>query len=65
MSQDGTIAFAQVDTRGSREFEELLTVGEDIVDYGDEAITARGLAVEYGGDLFSEFELPERARSTA
>ena len=59
VSADGTIAFAQVDIRDSREFEELLTVGEDITDYGDENVTADGLVVEYGGDLFSEFELPE------
>jgi RND superfamily putative drug exporter len=59
VSEDGTIAFAQVDIRDSREFEELLTVGEDIIEYGDENVTADGLQVEYGGDLFSEFELPE------
>ena len=59
ISGDGTIAFAQVDIRDSREFEELLAVGEDIVEYGDEHVTADGLVVEYGGDLFSEFELPE------
>jgi putative drug exporter of the RND superfamily len=59
VSADGTIAFAQVDIRDSREFEELLEVGADIVEYGDENVTADGLVVEYGGDLFSEFELPE------
>jgi putative drug exporter of the RND superfamily len=59
VSDDGTIAFAQVDIRDSREFEELLTVGEDIMAYGDENVTTDGLVVEYGGDLFSEFELPE------
>jgi RND superfamily putative drug exporter len=59
VSEDGTIAFAQVDIRDSRQFEELLTVGEDIVEFGDENVTADGLVVEYGGDLFSEFELPE------
>jgi RND superfamily putative drug exporter len=59
VSEDGTIAFAQVDIRDSRQFEELLTVGEDIMEYGDENVDAAGLEVEYGGDLFSEFELPE------
>ena len=59
VSDDGTIAFAQVDIRDSREFEELLVVGEDIMAYGDENVTTDGLVVEYGGDLFSEFELPE------
>jgi RND superfamily putative drug exporter len=59
ISDDGTIAFAQVDIRDSRQFEELLTVGEDIIEYGDENVDAAGLEVEYGGDLFSEFELPE------
>jgi RND superfamily putative drug exporter len=59
ISDDGTIAFAQVDIRDSRQFEELLVVGEDIIEYGDENVDAAGLEVEYGGDLFSEFELPE------
>jgi putative drug exporter of the RND superfamily len=59
VSADGTIAFAQLDIRDSRDFNELTKVGNDIIDKGDELVAVDGLQVEYGGDLFSEFALPE------
>ena len=56
-----TIAFAEISI-GDRPFEELAAIGTDIRDYGDalaEEEPVEGLVVEYGGDLFAEFELPE------
>jgi putative drug exporter of the RND superfamily len=58
VSEDGTIAFSQLDVR-DRPFEELVADGEEIREYGDELPDIEGVEVEYGGDLFSEFELPE------
>ena len=40
-------------------FEELVDDGKDIRDDGDELPPIEGVKIEYGGDLFSEFELPE------
>jgi RND superfamily putative drug exporter len=59
VSEDGTIAFAQLDIRDSRDFEELQKIGIDIRDFGTELELPPGVQIEYGGDLFSEFELPE------
>jgi putative drug exporter of the RND superfamily len=59
ISQDGTIAFAQLDIADTRGFTELQDLGAEIIDYGDSLPAVEGLEVEYGGDLFSEFELPE------
>ena len=61
INPDGTIAFAEISI-GDRPFEELAAIGNDIRDYGDglaEEAPVEGLVVEYGGDLFAEFELPE------
>jgi len=58
---ENQIAYAQLDV-SDRPFEELADVGEAIRDYGDELNEAHpidGLEIEYGGDLFGEFELPE------
>jgi RND superfamily putative drug exporter len=59
VSEDGTIAFAQLDIRDSRDFNQLTELGGEIIDYGDDANTVEDLQIEYGGDLFAEFELPE------
>jgi putative drug exporter of the RND superfamily len=59
VSQDGTIAFAQVDIADTRTFTELNEIGDDIIEQGEELNTVDGLEIEYGGDLFAEFELPE------
>jgi putative drug exporter of the RND superfamily len=58
VSEDGTIAFVQLDV-ADRPFEDLVADGKDIRDFGDELPEIEGVQVEYGGDLFSEFELPE------
>ena len=58
VSADGTINFAQLDV-ADRGFEEVVALGEDIVEYADTLPPVEGLQIEYGGDIFSEFELPE------
>src|SRR6478735_2024637 len=59
ISQTGNIAFAQLDIADTRTFTELTDIGNDIVDKGEELNTVDGLEIQYGGDLFSTFELPE------
>jgi RND superfamily putative drug exporter len=59
ISADGKIAFAQLDIADTRSFEELQVVGQDIIDYGDSLPAVDGLEIEYGGDLFAEFTMPE------
>ncbi len=59
VSVDGLIAFAQLDIRDSRTFTELQDVGNEIREFGEAVAMPDGLEVEYGGDLFAEFELPE------
>ncbi len=58
VSADGTINFAQLDV-ADRGFEEVTALGEEIVEYADSLPPVDGLQIEYGGDIFSEFELPE------
>ena len=58
ISEDGTIAFTQLDVR-DRSFTEVTDLGTAIEDFGEEQATVEGVQVEYGGDLFGEFELPE------
>jgi RND superfamily putative drug exporter len=58
VSPDGTIAFAQLDIR-DRGFTEVTELGTEIEEYGESLPAVQGLTVEYGGDIFSEFELPE------
>ncbi|MBA3280802.1 MAG: MMPL family transporter [Acidimicrobiia bacterium] len=58
VSEDGTIAFATLDV-ADRPFEELADIGTTIRDFGDELPAIDGVQIEYGGDLFGEFELPE------
>jgi RND superfamily putative drug exporter len=56
ISQSGTIAFASLDiaitTQG-----EALAISEEI-QHLDDDITVPGLQIEYGGNVFAEFELP-------
>ena len=59
ISEDGTIAFAQLDIADTRDFTELTDLGSEIEDFGDSLPAPEGLQIEYGGDLFAEFELPE------
>ena len=41
-----------------REYQKLLDLGTKIEDLGDD-VNVEGLTVEYGGDMFSKFEMPE------
>ena len=59
ISTDGTIAFAQLDIRDSRTFVELQQVGNDIREFAESTELPAGVEVQFGGDLFAEFELPE------
>jgi RND superfamily putative drug exporter len=58
ISEGGDIGYAQLDIADVG-FEEILDLGEAIETYGDENTNVEGLQLEYGGDPFSEFELPE------
>ncbi len=58
ISEDGTIAYAQLDI-SDRGFQEIIDLGTEIEEFGDSHESVAGLEVEYGGDPFSEFELPE------
>ena len=56
ISPDGTIAFAQLDIT-ERDSTEILDFGDGDADFDDD-IAIDGLTIEYGGDIFGEFELP-------
>jgi len=58
ISEDGAIAFAQLDVADIG-FTEVQTLGGDIDDFGAEQPAIGGLTIEYGGDPFGEFEMPE------
>ena len=62
ISQDGTIAFAQVNIT-EREQAEFLKFAEDVQLLDDQFLSGPervpGLRFEYGGEVFAEFELPE------
>ena len=45
--------------RDGSPFQEVTDLGTTIEDFGEEQPAIQGLTVEYGGDLFGEFELPE------
>ena len=52
----GTTGFASLDV-SLRSQTELLTLSEDIQDLGNQ-VSIDGLTIEYGGNIFAEFELP-------
>ncbi len=56
VSPDGTIAFAQINIT-ERDQTEILAFSEDVQAIGDQ-IDIDGLTIEYGGEIFGEFELP-------
>jgi RND superfamily putative drug exporter len=58
ISESEEIAYAQLDI-SDRGFEEITELGTDIEEFGDSLPAVQGMQVEYGGDPFSEFELPE------
>ena len=56
ISEDGTIAFAQLDLR-DRPRAELESLADEI-ELLDDQIAVPGLRIEYGGDIFYTFKLP-------
>jgi RND superfamily putative drug exporter len=61
VNPDGTIAFAQVNIT-DRDQTELLDFSEAVQEFDDPITegpgTIEGLTIEYGGEIFGEFELP-------
>ena len=53
----GTTAFAQLDV-SNRDQQEVLSLADEIQDFGKEA-NVDGLTIEYGGNIFAIFELPQ------
>ena len=58
INDDGTIAFAQLDVADIG-FVEVQDLGASIEEFGSSQPAIDGLTIEYGGDPFGEFELPE------
>ena len=56
ISQTAPIAFAEVNV-SDRNYEEMVALGNDIKDLEDD-IDVEGLRIEFGGEMFAEFELP-------
>jgi putative drug exporter of the RND superfamily len=56
IGRDGTIAFAQVNIT-DRDQTELLDFSEEVQTFDDQ-VAIEGLTIEYGGEIFGEFELP-------
>ena len=56
VSADGTIAFAELAYEADSQAE-MLDLSDEIQDLGDE-VQVEGLQIEYGGQLFGEFEFP-------
>jgi RND superfamily putative drug exporter len=57
ISADDPIAFAELQVR-DMEYQKLLDLGDRIERLGDD-VHVQGLQIEYGGDMFSTFEMPE------
>ena len=58
-NQNRTIAFAQVTTPENMSMQEMEVVAEDIKKVTKPLRTTDGITVEYGGQLFRVFEMPE------
>ncbi len=56
INPDGTIAFAQVNIT-ERDQTEILDFSEEVQTFDDD-VAIDGLTIEYGGEIFGEFELP-------
>ncbi len=56
INPDGTIAFAQVNIT-ERDQTEILDFSEEVQEFDDD-VAIDGLTIEYGGEIFGEFELP-------
>ncbi len=57
VSKTKPIVFAELQVR-DREYQEVVDLGTRIEDLG-KGVNVDGLTVEYGGDMFSKFEMPE------
>ena len=58
-NQNRTIAFAQVTTPENMSMQEMEVVAKDIKKATESLRTTDGITVEYGGQLFRVFEMPE------
>ncbi len=58
ISQNGQVAFAQLDFT-DRSYTDLQNLGTKIMDVGKQQPLPPGVQVEYGGDPFAKFALPE------
>ena len=58
-NQNRTIAFAQVTTPENMSMQEMEVVAKDIKKVTESLRTTDGVTVEYGGQLFRVFEMPE------
>jgi RND superfamily putative drug exporter len=58
-NQNRTIAFAQVTTPENMSMQEMEVVAKDIKKVTESLRTTDGITVEYGGQLFRVFEMPE------
>src|SRR5262245_7368324 len=57
ISQRAPVAFAELQVR-DLEFNKVLDLGDKVRALGDE-VHVQGLRIEYGGDMFGKFEMPE------
>src|SRR5215213_912825 len=58
ISENGQIAYADV-AFTNRSYTDLQDLGKKIMDEGEQQAPPAGVQVEYGGDPFAKFELPE------
>ncbi len=59
ISADGRIGYARLDVEDLT-LEQITELGDEIREFGDNELSdVDGLTIEYGGDIFAEFELPE------
>ena len=57
ISERAPIAFAELQV-ADLEYQEAVDLGTEIEELGDE-VDVEGVTIEYGGDMFADFELPE------
>jgi putative drug exporter of the RND superfamily len=57
ISTTAPIAFAELQV-ADQEYQELIDLGTEVEALGDD-VEVDGLTIEYGGDMFAEFELPQ------
>ena len=57
ISTSAPIAFAELQV-ADQEYQELIDLGKEVEELGDD-VDVDGLTIEYGGEMFAEFEMPE------